>query len=333
MISALQQNQLLNQKSIIYNDNFGYLTTHLSSDENVTIINQKSQLDAIKQNGANHKQPLNTNQFKTPFDPIASKFEVGLIKIPKSLELFEMYVNHACQNLTADGYLISGFMTKHFTKQLLTIGQKYFEEINQTKAWKKSRLLILKKPKPNPLKLPLKEINSKLGKLHQHFGVFSSGHIDYATSFLIENINLPGQAKSAIDLASGNGILGAHLLKKNPTLNLHLVDDSFLAIESSKLNLPNNQVNFHHHYNLNEFDSESIDYIISNPPFHLEHEIDLDLPHNLFKDAHRVLSKNGTLQIVANSHLKYQIVLKRIFKTVEVSAQNPRFTIFTCRKI
>jgi 16S rRNA G1207 methylase RsmC len=221
-------------------------------------------------------------------------------------------------------------MTKHFSPQLLKITSKYFETTNQTKAWKKSRLILLSNPTKKDRRSHIRLFKSKYGDFSQYKGVFSSGHIDYATQFLIENIDVPDKAQAILDLASGNGILAKIASQKSPNSTIHLVDDSFLAVESSKLNLKGKQFKFHHNYNLQEFSNNYFDYIISNPPFHLEHEIDLSLPTTLFKQACRVLKPNGVFELVANRHLMYKPILNQLFKTVEIKAQNSKFIVYKC---
>ena len=72
--------------------------------------------------------------------------------------------------------------------------------------------------------------------------------------------------------------------------------------------------------------------MVSNPPFHVEHEIDINLPLELFKQVHRCLSDAGTFQLVANNHLNYKTHLVKIFGDVEVTAQNEKFVVYTCSK-
>jgi 16S rRNA G1207 methylase RsmC len=108
------------------------------------------------------------------------------------------------------------------------------------------------------------------------------------------------------------------------------MDDSTLAIESSKLNISGDNVHFQLNNELSQFDSDSLDYIISNPPFHVDHEIDISLPLELFKQAARCLKKKGVFQLVFNNHLNYTTHLNRIFKDVKVAAENDKFTVLNC---
>lgn len=332
MLWYVEQNHLKQQSKIIVNDSFGCLTVHLSESNIYNICNLKSQLNAIKNNLNINQIPHTPNQFLNPLSLPPQKVQVALIKIPKSVELFELYLQHIHQSITNNGIVINGFMTKHFTPQLIKIASKYFSTITQTKAWKKSRLMVLSNPIKTNYPSQIRLIESKYGAFSQYKGVFSSNHIDYATQFLIENISIPPSTETILDLASGNGILAKVVSQKAPKAHIHLIDDSFLAIESSKLNLKGEQFSFHHHYNLKPFNNHYFDYIISNPPFHLEHHIDLSLPTSLFAEAQRTLKPNGVFELVANRHLNYYPILKRLFTQVNVKSQNSKFMVYRCVK-
>ena len=98
------------------------------------------------------------------------------------------------------------------------------------------------------------------------------------------------------------------------------------------MNLGNDNVVYHHANNLDKINNGQFDYIISNPPFHIEHEIDINLPIELFKQANRCLKNNGVFQLVANIHLNYKTHLTKIFSEVIVDAQNDKFVVYSCKK-
>ena len=49
--------------------------------------------------------------------------------------------------LKEDAIVVASFMTKYFTPQMLSIANEFFENVEQDKAWKKSRTLILQNKK------------------------------------------------------------------------------------------------------------------------------------------------------------------------------------------
>ena len=314
----------------IYHDRFGFLSCHLHSFNPTIILTNKSQQKAIQLNlKANN---LLLPRFSNPLSPLNEKIEFALIKVPKSLDLFELFLEHVSQNSTNHVTIVVAFMTRHFSPKILEIAQKYFEEVEQSRAVKKARLVTLTKKK-QVAKLDLIDVlNYKNQAYKQYRGVFSAKHIDYATQYFLEYLELKPMDSSILDLASGNGIIGKEIMKKLPKAEIHLMDDSYLAVESAKLNLQGE--NIHHHFNndLSNFEDSTFDLIVTNPPFHFEYEINIKIPLQLFKECFRCLKIYGNLQIVANKHLNYFTHLKSIFPAVEVLAQNDKFIIYKCVK-
>jgi 16S rRNA G1207 methylase RsmC len=332
MIWYVNQKVLAANDTLIVNDNLGFLTTHLINDKTTIVCSFKSQEDAIFTNLKSNQINFSANQFLNPLNLTNEFKDLVLIKTPKSIDLLEFYLQIASNSIKNNGIVICGFMTKYFTPQMLKIASKYFSNIEQTKAWKKSRLMILSGTKNATMPSVLKVIESKYGIFKQYNGVFSSNHIDYATQFLIENFEVPKQTQKILDLASGNGVLAKVVKDQLPDSEIHLVDDSILAIESSKLNILKKNVYFHHNYTLKDFEEDFFDYVISNPPFHIEHEIDLSIPIGLFKQVFRVLKTQGIFEMVANRHLKYLPSLEKIFSKVTIKTQNNKFIIYRCEK-
>jgi 16S rRNA G1207 methylase RsmC len=271
----------------------------------------------------------------SPLDSFTDKLDLALIKVPKSLELFRLYLNQIQRASHTNTVVVCGFMTKYFSKQILKIAAEFFEEVEQSLAWKKSRLLILKKPKPNIEIELLKSFQWQGLNIQQYQGVFSADKVDYATQFLLDNIKLNESEHSILDLASGNGIIAASILSKYQDKNweapeLHLMDDSFLAVESSKLNLPKEKSHFYFTDALEDFDDKSFDLVVSNPPFHFEHEINTEVTMDFFEQVYTVLKPNGRFILVFNRHLRYNTLLKRIFSRVDVMVDSAKFVVMEC---
>lgn len=315
---------------VIYNDGFGFLSCFLEDFSPRVVITMESQEKAILENRKNNHID-NEIHFFTPLEKMDEKSNVVLIKIPKTLELFKLFLNQISQYTSKETTVICSFMTKHFSNQILEIASEFFEKTEQSRAWKKSRLLILKNKKEFKEKNIINKITYAENKIiQQYYGVFSAHRIDYATQFLMQHIQLQKEDKIVLDLASGNGILAKTLKEIKEDITLHLMDDSQLAIASSKLNIQGENVHFHCNNNLDEFEDEYFDYVISNPPFHFGHEIDISIPLGLFEAVKRCLKPNGHFQLVANQHLNYKTHLVKLFKEVNVVAENKKFVIYNC---
>jgi len=335
LLSFLKEQNFPKGNLALVNDRFGYLACHTADWNPYSVIAFKSQEKALQMNFKNNGLAFDEKRLLSPLDSFADKLDLALIKVPKSLELFRLYLNQIQQASQENTVVVCGFMTKYFSKQMLKIAGELFEEVEQSLAWKKSRLLILKKPKPTKETELLKSFQWQGLELKQYQGVFSADKVDYATQFLLDNIKLKESEQTILDLASGNGIIAASILskyqkKKWEAPELHLMDDSFLAVESSKLNIPKEKSYFHYTDDLEDFEDKQFDLVVSNPPFHFEYEINTEVTMDFFEQVYTVLNPSGRFILVFNRHLRYTTLLKRIFSHVEVMVDSPKFVVMEC---
>jgi len=331
MLNYIVENNISFNKPIVYNDRFGFLSTILSGQQPSTVINFKSQEKALEINLSNHGIDLNNISKVSPLDKPETSFDLALIKIPKSLELFRLQLDQVHRSIDENTVVVCAFMTKYFSRKILDIAEDYFEQCEQSKAWKKSRLLILKKKK-NVEKQEL--INTipftDTKNFKQYYGVFSAKNIDYATQFFAENMDVRLSDNKILDLASGNGVLAHVALTKKPDAEIHLLDDSLLAVDSSKMNIDSKKAHFHYNDTLSDFENNTFDLIISNPPFHFEHETNIEVSLDLFKEVKRCLKKGGSFQLVTSNHLNSKTHLYKLFHKVNIIAQNEKFVVYHC---
>lgn len=318
-------------KLAIYNDRFGFLSCFLNGYAPETIFASKSQEKALHMN--TEANGLSFPRSATPLSALASPLNCALVKIPKSMQLFRFYLHHISANMKDDGEVICGFMTKYFTPQILEAAGDFFEEAVQSKAQKKARVLILKGKKTSFKTDFLTAINTdgilpSSKPILQYPGVFSANTIDFATQFLLQNLHLRQDEERILDLACGNGILGYAAHIQAPHSEIHLQDDSLLAIESARLNLESPNAHFHYNDNLDGLEEDYFDLILSNPPFHFEFEINIEVAISLFHHARRCLKPSGRFLCVANQHLNYKTHLEKIFDTVKVMAENRKYVVY-----
>jgi 23S rRNA (guanine1835-N2)-methyltransferase len=314
----------------IYNDRFGFLGCYLHSFNPTVILTHKSQEKAIYSNLRANNIPL--SNFSNPLSSLDNKMDFALVKIPKSLALFQLFLEQISNNSANSVTVFCAFMTRHFSPKLLQIAHEYFEVVEQSRALKKARVLLLKKKKKTIEREIITSLSYKNQEYRQYLGVFSAEHIDYATHFFLDHLEIKKTDQCVLDLASGNGIIGNEIFKQLPDAEIHLMDDSYLAVSSAELNIQGK--NIHHHFNneLSIFDDQTFDLIVTNPPFHFEYEINIQVALELFRGCFRCLKESGTLQIVANKHLNYMVHLKPLFASVQVIAEEKKFIIYKCIK-
>lgn len=314
----------------ILNDRFGFLSCHFHQYTPTIVLNYKSQEKSIHQNLAVNQLDINPLNFLSPLTPLPSQLDIATLKIPKSLDLFKMQLWQISSSLKEDGIVVASFMTKYFSPQILSIAQEFFEVVEQSKARKKSRYLTLQKKKPQQEISIRHAIDFQNFTYQQYFGVFSAKNIDYASQFFIPFLTIKEENLKVLDLASGNGVLSRAIQIQNRNSEIHLMDDSLLAIESSRLNLNHENTFFHESDTMDVFEDNFFDLVISNPPFHFEHETNIEVAIRLFHGVRRCLKNDGKFKLVASRHLNFKTHLTKIFKAVNIIAENKKFVVYEC---
>ena len=332
ILSSIEELKIEPQSVVIYNDRFGFLSSCLHASRPLVIINYQSQKKAIAKNLEDNQLNSDDLEFLSPLVSFDKKIKTGIIKIPKSLDLFRLQLAHLSEQIEEDGIILGAFMTKYFSPQIISIAEEFFEKVEQSKAWKKSRVIILQKKKTVKKMVPIHTITFKTINFQQYFGVFSAKNIDYASQFFIEHLKTKEEEKRVLDLACGNGVLGKMIQLQNPDCEIHLMDDSFLAVQSAKLNLEKENTFFHYNDSLEIFEDDFFDLVLSNPPFHFEHETNIEVAIRLFQNVKRCLKNGGRFQLVASRHLNFKTHLEKIFSKINITAENQKFEIYECKK-
>ena len=144
----------------------------------------------------------------------------------------------------------------------------------------------------------------------------------------MKNLNIKADEAQILDLGSGNGIIAWESSRLNPKAQLTLIDDSILAIASSTQNVKN--AHFLCDDILTQLPHRHFDLVLFNSPFHFEHEHNIEVSLNLFKQVRSCLKPNGRFILVANKHLNYTTHLQRMFTKVSQLKCNRRFEVLEC---
>ncbi|MGR2995620.1 methyltransferase [Vibrio vulnificus] len=329
------------QNILILNDHFGALSCWFSAQHQVTMMSDSF----ISQQGT--KENLQRNQCRevkllTTLDAIPVETNLVLFQLPKNNRHLTWQLTQLRKTLSPDVPVVAVNKAKEIHTSTLKLFEKYLGTTKTSLAWKKHRLVFCQADcaQMNDIS-PVTRWNVEEHKmtLNNLPNVYSGESLDLGARFMLEHIPQDENLTHIIDLGCGNGVLSVKAAQLNPKAKLTLVDESYMAIESARLNLQENvtvpiDAEYIANNCLDGFAGESADLILCNPPFHQQQAITDHIAWQMFCDAKRVLKRGGKLQVIGNRHLGYDGKLKRLYgdKNVKLVASNSKFVILQATK-
>jgi len=333
---AEQAPTLDNANILIVNDTFGALAISLNQYQPTSISDSYiSQQACIENVGLNNIKPQDISLNNT-LAPLQGVFSLVIIKIPKNLAMLEDELYKIRPHCNENTIILAAAMSKHIHTSTLKLFERIIGTTTTSLAQKKARLVFSQalsqadigvSPYPKHYKSDITNENYS-----NHANVFSREKLDLGSRFMLEHIPQSENYSHILDLACGNGVLGIAAAKLNPSAKVCFVDESFMAVESAKINvknLLNNQSNYDFKVTdcLQGLDNDAFDLIINNPPFHQNHVVGDFIAWQMFNEAKQKLKTGGELIIVGNRHLGYHIKLKKLFGRCEMLASNEKFVV------
>jgi len=161
-------------------------------------------------------------------------------------------------------------------------------------------------------------------------GIFAWDRIDAGTAMLIER--LPPMQGAGADLGCGWGALAGHVLASSGVTSLRLIDLDRRAVEAARANVHDPRARFEW-ADLRALPADgTLDFVVSNPPFHLAGEESRSLGQGFVRKAAAMLRPGGVAWIVANRHLPYEAELRTAFKRVRVVDEGGGYKVFEAVK-
>lgn len=330
ILQHMKQLDLSGKRILIMNDHFGALSCGLEGFDCTTYTDSYVSKMGISQNSHQRIQPI------SKLSELNGLYDYVLIQIPKNMSFFEDILCHLTQHLHAQSKVICTSMVKHLAPTSFDLLNKYIGKTSTSLAQKKARLVFADFEKTvvqSPYPMSVKIENFDLPFTH-HSNLFSRDKLDIGTRFFLEHIP-KGDFKSILDLGCANGIVGIKAKMINPYARILFSDDSAMAIESAKTNYENHFQDEAGFYWTNCFEGQpknSLDLVLCNPPFHQGNTIGDFIAWQMFQDAHDSLRPGGIHRVIGNSHLGYQVKLKKLFGNSSIVATNSKFIICDARK-
>jgi len=327
--------------TLIFNDAFGALTCALAARNPWSISDS-----FIAQQAARHNLLLNqispdSVTFQDSLAQLPAAPGLVLIKIPKQLALLEQQLSALRTVVTPQTRIIAGAKARDIHNSALALFEKILGPTTTSLALKKARLIYGSVTLPALPAAP-ETLNWKLDgtswTIHNHANVFSRTGLDIGARFFMAHLpeNVEGEMA---DLGCGNGVIGLTLLAQNPQAQVTFVDESYMALASSRLNVEHNlpdalpRCEFVVNNALAGIEPDRFHAVLCNPPFHQQHAITDHIAWQMFNDARRCLKYGGELRVVGNRHLDYYRKLKKVFGNCTTVATNNKFVVLKAVKL
>lgn len=326
---------------LIFNDAFGALACALVEHKPFSIGDSYLSELATRENLRHNELDEGSVTFLDSTAAYPAAPGVVLIKIPKTLALLEQQLRALRQVVTPETRIIAGTKARDIHNSTLELFEKILGPTTTTLAWKKARLVncTFNAPALNDVQETLSwTLDGTPWTIHNHANVFSRTGLDIGARFFLQHLpeNLEGEI---VDLGCGNGVIGLTLLEKNPEAQVVFVDESPMAVASSRLNVETNmpeaqdRCEFMINNALSGVEPYRFNAVFCNPPFHQKHALTDNIAWEMFHHARRCLKTNGELYIVANRHLDYFHKLKKIFGNCTTIATNSKFVVLKAVKL
>ena len=128
-------------------------------------------------------------------------------------------------------------------------------------------------------------------------GIFAKGQLDPATNLLLQAMPTPDEGARVLDYACGAGVIGGELKRRQPTIDLMLIDADAIAIVATQQNVSGSATRVEANP-LAISDAAPFDLIVSNPPIHEGKERDYQTVKRLIESAARHLKPGAPLWMV-----------------------------------
>lgn len=263
--------------------------------------------------------------------------DVVLWRLPRSTAAVEAYAEQLSTLLPEHARVIAGARVKHMTPAFNTTLRRHFTTVSASLGRQKSRVLHASGPVPGARRWPQRRFLPQVGVMAVSQGnVFNTNRLDDGTHLLLRTLSRSAGEVSAdgrvargiaLDLGSGSGIIAAWLAQRGWATTA--VDTSWSALISTRLTAQANnvRVNIRRANMLQNTKSNSLDLLVTNPPFHIGAAKDSLPTLEMIQDAGRVLRPGGEMWIVFNSHLPYLSALRQHVGITTIEAQDRHFMV------
>ncbi|MET9562073.1 methyltransferase [Streptomyces tauricus] len=344
-----ESGQGLDGTVVVVGDRWGALTTALQAHAPVQITDSYLTREATRANLARNGADEAAVRLLTTQDAVPERVDVLLVRVPKSLALLEDQLLRLAPSVHEGTVVVGTGMVKEIHTSTLKLFERILGPTRTSLAEKKARLIfctpnpgIVPSANPWPLSYTLPDgIGPVSGRtVVNEAGVFCAERLDIGTRFFLQHLPYGRGAGRVVDLGCGNGVVGTAAALAQPQTEVLFVDESYQAVASAEATYRVNtddtaghgKAEFRVDDGLNGVPEDSVDLVLTNPPFH-SHQATTDATAwRMFVGARRALRPGGELWVVGNRHLGYHVKLRRLFGNSELVASDAKFVVLKAVK-
>lgn len=266
------------------------------------------------------------------------------MELPESLDALDETLSALCglaaRHCVNELHVVAGGRIRRMNRSMNEVGLRWFDEVSASLGRRHARVLHMSGPRSRPSRgsgWPHRHhIDALSLEVVAHGGVFHGAGLDAGTALLLQQLdavekNLPDdRAADALDLGCGNGVIATAVARRfGPRVSISASDVSWAAVDSTRMTAAANgvEVAVQQADGLEAVPDESLDLILTNPPFHRGPARDSAPTLRMLADAGRVLRPGGQLWCVYNSHLPWRGLLEERVGTTRRVAGTRAYTV------
>lgn len=334
---ALTEAAIGGGRVVVIGDGYGALTLGAATAHDLTGIRVHQDLLTGELALAANARGLGLTDRYTAY-PLGANLLTGatvvLLRLPRVLAGLAEIAEAIARYADPEVRVFAGGRDKYLTKAMNDVLGESFSEVRASRGRQKSRALLVRCPKPmGEPRFPLREHIGELDiDVVAHGAAFSGTRLDIGTRFLLEHLRaMKPDARDAVDLGCGTGILAVALARSRPGLAVVGTDQSAAAVASATATAAANhvadRVRVIRDDAMSGASDNSADLVVCNPPFHVGAAVHTGSAIKMFAQTGRVLRPGGELWTVYNNHLNHRTVVQRMVGRTEVMGRNRKFTV------
>ncbi|WP_100405986.1 class I SAM-dependent methyltransferase [Bacillus solitudinis] len=166
-------------------------------------------------------------------------------------------------------------------------------------------------------------------------GVFSKKEVDFGSRLLVEAFRFPSNHGDVLDVGCGYGPIGLTIAKADEGRTVHMIDVNERALELSRKNALQNELDNVMIYKSSSFDQVSkkdFAAILTNPPIRAGKSV----VHDIFERSYSHLQTNGELWVVIQKKQGAPSAIEKLeqfFQQVEIREKKKGYYILCAKKI